>query len=221
MRTNYQIEIIEDETNGGIAYKLVDGFDGGELGLQYAIYDSRLLAHDILEHIPGVEHIGTAHDEAQALGAIFYTRPEISEQTKYDVLSILTDDYDGTIGYHVPEVTLIDEVDRDEIRRAAYHGVRMYRDECEYDSICRYSLYRYVTALMFYGYAVASTHYAQVDVSTMFACIVKQADAWRAHWLDESYLGCTFDVTLDWKEIECYISTEPNEWNEEEDYEQD
>ena len=212
MRTQYTIKIIDDTHGGGIGFMLVDGYDGGEFDRPYTIFEPRLLAHDILEHVPGPEHIGPVDDELQALGTVLRTRPEVSDSLKYDVYSVCLDDYDGEMFTDCPEVSILDEVVRDEIRRAAYLGVRMYQEEQGEWVPTYYTLYRTVVRHMSYGYVRACAHYADVAVCDMFHRITEQAKMWSANWLDEGYVGYTFKVTLDWNETECYIGTQPNEW---------
>lgn len=45
-----------------------DDFSGAPSG------DTRLLAHDIVEHVNGVHNIGSIEDELQALGGVWFTR---------------------------------------------------------------------------------------------------------------------------------------------------
>jgi len=56
-----------------------------------------------------------------------------------------------------------------------------------------------------------------VAVCDMFYRITEQAKIWSTNWLDEGYVGYTFNVTLDWNTTECYIGTEPNEWDNDDD----
>ena len=69
--------------------KVVECPTTGELGLKiegvrmmegmYAANEGRLIAHDLIEHVNGVEKIGTIHDELEALGGVWFTRGQYSD----------------------------------------------------------------------------------------------------------------------------------------------
>lgn len=42
-----------------------------------------VIAHDLIEHVNGVKHIGTIHDELQALGAVWFVRGQWGDLTRH------------------------------------------------------------------------------------------------------------------------------------------
>lgn len=56
-------------------------------GQVYAIFEGFTLAHDLLEHVNGINKIGSIDDELEALGAMWYTRGQfgyLNETNYYD-----------------------------------------------------------------------------------------------------------------------------------------
>jgi hypothetical protein len=210
IRTQYTVEVCEDNVNGGVCIALVDGYrdDWGPWG----IHEPRLLAHDILEHLDGPAAIGPVTDELQALGAVAYVRPEaVDYALKYDVLNVLTDDedwYDST----APRVSLTDGTDT-LLRKAAVAGVLMYREEYDED-VPVLSTARAVYRWMAYGYARTAVHYARVNPGWMFTEITAAAKLLLENWTEECYVGCTFDLTLDFADGTVILSPEPTNWHD-------
>lgn len=64
------LRVIEDRN--GTTGLVVDGMSTGNE--TDACTDGRLLAHDLIEHVNGVQAIGSIDDELEALGAIWYVR---------------------------------------------------------------------------------------------------------------------------------------------------
>jgi len=218
MRSKYQIEVVEDTVSGGTGYVLVDGFRGDEFDTPYVIHEPRLLAHDILEHVSGPECIGPVYDELKAIGAVALVRPEL-DNLKYDVANVLATPEPECSLYKPAPVRVLDPVVRRQLRNAAVRGTAMYYVEVEGEEDDILNISRIVYGYLCEGYAQAGAYYGTVAVCDMFDRITQQAKVWSDSWNDDDNVGYTFDLVLDWDEIECYISTEPNEWMEE-DYDE-
>ena len=54
-----------------------------------AALDGATIAHDLLEHVNGVQHIGSIDDELEALGALWFTRGQFNDLRR-----------DGRVSYH-------------------------------------------------------------------------------------------------------------------------
>lgn len=81
----YILETFEDEMTGELGL--------GVLGLPRdettnATREGLLIAHDLIEHVNGLEYIGTIDDELEALGAIWYVRGQWGELRRDGVGSI-------------------------------------------------------------------------------------------------------------------------------------
>jgi hypothetical protein len=86
----------EDEQSGEIGL----AFDGS----QYVFRTATLGAHDLIEHVNGVENIGTITDELQASGSAHYTRIQTGHNVTEDgmvndMLSIASDSNLGEVDF--------------------------------------------------------------------------------------------------------------------------
>ena len=217
MRSKYQIEVVKDWILGGTGYVLVDGFHGDDYDTPYAIHEARLLAHDILEHVSGPECIGPVVEELRTIGVSALVRPELFN-LEYDVANSLSAP-DSDFGMYPPvPVRVLDPVVRKHLRRVAVRGTALYyEEEEEVEKFAILNHARIVYGYLCEGYAQAGAYYGTVAVCDMFDRITRQAQVWSNEWKEYWNIGYTFDVVLDWDAIECYISTEPNEWMEEDD----
>ena len=211
MRNTYTVEICGDYVSGGVCIALTDGYRSDYA--PWGIHEPRLLAHDILEHIDGPAAIGPVEDELLAMGALAYVRPEVVDHAlKYDVSAVLADDPDGDwYPDTAPRVSLTDGTDT-LLRRAAIEGVLLYRDDHGYMEVSVLSTARAVYRWMAYGYARTSVHYAGVNPGRMFEAITAAAKTLLENWTDEYYVGCTFDLTLDYADGTVILSPEPTNW---------
>jgi len=219
MRTHYQVEITSDPSMGDICIALSDGYRGGDTGEIWGIYEARLLAHDIIEHLDGPGEIGTGHDEVLALGAVYYVRPHVAVQgLKYDIANVLGEDYQSILEVPVPAVYLTCESELEELHGIVCEGVQLWVDELDEPAgIDLQTVRTKLLALLSYGYVRASTHYAQVRVDRMFDSITEAAKVLLLHWTEDDYIGCLFDLTLDWNDGSVLLSPEPTNWQIEED----
>jgi hypothetical protein len=69
----------EDRELGGLGL-LIEGMRGGAEVNPGT--DGVTIAHDLLEHVNGPEHIGTIDDELEALGAIWYVRGQFDDLSR-------------------------------------------------------------------------------------------------------------------------------------------
>jgi hypothetical protein len=223
LRTQYVVEVQEDNNNGGVGLMLRGGFDGGEYEQTFLIHDARLLAHDILEHVPGPEYIGTGADEFQALAMVAHVRPEFGEVLKYDVSNTLSEDYEGTYWEVPPEVHILDDVVVRQLRSAAVRGTDMYRDEypdlweVNPDTVSVLQVARQIYKWLAFGYVQGTAHYGTLPVCDMFHRITEQATILLDRYRSEEYIGCTFDLTLDWNDTTVLVSSEPTNWMNEDE----
>lgn len=71
----------------------------------FVAFNGTIVAHDIIEHVNGIEHIGTVSDEFQALGGVIFTRLDMHRVTEQSLmnalLSLISRIYDG-IGPFIP-----------------------------------------------------------------------------------------------------------------------
>lgn len=110
MRRTVVLEAFKDESTGEIGLGVV-GMPRDET--INAVTDGLGIAHDLLEHVNGPEHIGTIDDELEALGALWYVRGQhgqlrrdgvgsfysIEENIASDVTRMFRDHIDG--GAHI------------------------------------------------------------------------------------------------------------------------
>lgn len=142
LKTSYTLTARTDDH--GLLGFVYDGVDIPE-GELFAATMGNLLAHDLLEHVNGLDSIGTVADELQALGAVWYIRGQnhqISKRQHHSSTEILADDimdqhrYEEYLGFGeaVPYDIQID--DRDliaELLSLAKKSIRAKRQSDEYD----------------------------------------------------------------------------------------
>ncbi len=84
------LQAIECPVTGGIGLAPQAAINGNGSEDYMADTDGVLLAHDLLEHINGPEHIGGIGDELEALGAIWYGRGQSNDMSRENRASMFT-----------------------------------------------------------------------------------------------------------------------------------
>ena len=95
--TEYFLTAMEDHNTGevGLVFNAM-----AELDTPFATMNGTLMAHDLIEHVNGIDAIGTVSDEFIALGATHYTRLQsghmvTEEGLAGDLCSMVHEVYDG------------------------------------------------------------------------------------------------------------------------------
>jgi hypothetical protein len=100
------LEAFTDEQTGELGLGIVGMRSTHETN---AATDGILLAHDLIEHVNGVEQIGTIDDELEALGAIWFTRGQYYDLTR-----------DGRGSAYPPQYPIASDIAR--MFREFFHG---------------------------------------------------------------------------------------------------
>jgi hypothetical protein len=108
-----------EDSETGLTGLIVKGLPRPMNGTTNTATEGLLIAHDLIEHVNGVQHIGTINDELEALGAMWYVRGQhgdlhrnrlaaeysVEDNIAADVVQMFTDhifgspvDYYGRVG---------------------------------------------------------------------------------------------------------------------------
>lgn len=174
-----------------------------------------LIAHDLLEHVQGVESIGSIGDELLAMGAIWFIRGQHCdirrgslatphEHIAADLVNMGRIVIEGGVPYRVkvPRTKAHDcDVDFQDILNIAKKDLKgeleTYNSERvhEYLEDCLHFMRR--------GYNMAKARYKNVDVNSLFWKIAEEVDD-CLKWVEVE--GQEFLLTIDYKE--CYAHGE-------------
>lgn len=88
---SYLLDVKQDGQSGELGFVLRGIPFNTDLFM--ASTDGVLLAHDIMEHVNGLESIGTVEDECQALGGIWWVRGQYGDLRRDNIGSALSVEY--------------------------------------------------------------------------------------------------------------------------------
>lgn len=166
-----------------------------------AALDGLTIAHDLLEHVNGVEHIGSIDDELEALGAIWYVRGQFNdirrdgygsrftpnEAMAGDVVRMFRDHIDGDayVSPSVPRTMPCEaDIEFEEVMRIARDSYRGELNDPHADNIGeRWAYYRAVClARMRIGYRKAHRKYKSARrANDLFWKVAGAVDRYARH----------------------------------------
>lgn len=221
--TKYILTYEQDKEFGGLGFRL----EGTSLDPQEynMATDGVLIAHDILEHINGVQEIGTIGDELEALGAIWYTRGEFSDITRgrpsrynayeelaADIVRIGVNRLLCNEGYHkpVPNVKIENDLMQTTIESIIYHAKKGLKLELEGEDYNQQDFNQYfedVARFFIVGHRKAVKKYAYIG----------QMQANNVFWnIAETIDNALKDMAFEGQQIELHVNKTQNKvsWNE-------
>ena len=114
--TTVHLEAYKDDETGILGLTIIGVPRNGYTN---AASEGALIAHDLIEHVNGLSHIGSIDDELEALGAIWYTRGQWGDLNR-----------DGRGSMYSPEENIASDV------------VRMFRDHVDGGQHVSYAPFR-------------------------------------------------------------------------------
>jgi hypothetical protein len=183
----------------------------------YAATDGRLLAHDLIEHMHGVKHIGSASDEAIALGAVWYVRGQHADLSRpnygfFSPENSIASDFIGSVfNEWFYDQQSADVHVRTTAERRTKHDMCPDSLQCILDYIkedlpkehddhidpaTMRAYLKFCRDGLRMGYRAAAHRYRNINANTLFWMVAEKLNGLRA----PEFEGETAQVRIDWDE---------------------
>ena len=217
------------------SYKMVvrNDQETGELGLMFSdcpviaypmvANEGLLVAHDLLEHVNGLNKIGSIDDELEALGGVYFVRGEygvlsrdrvgsaysVEENIASDVVNMARI-YNNGVNFK----TGVPKFDKDSFMyeiaiEVLEHAKNSVYDEIEEDELNQERLDYYLQSCVAYmvaGYEKANAKYKQFEVNQLFWNIAEEVDQFLKD--NELIEGMELILYVDFEDLTCSIGND-------------